>query len=110
MAEQVFDKVSTDDVGVATKMDAAKWFSKMADYEPKQNIMANAGSGFQLVINFNGSKPEALGGITVDQQPDTATNPSLLDSPPAYIALHIPNNTAFMTAYDTDELQPAEFS
>lgn len=81
MAEQVFDMATKDDVGLTTKMDAAKWFAKMADYEPKQNVAIGSGAGFSITINIPGSDPQTVAvGTTIDGE--VVAEPPLLDAPP----------------------------
>ena len=61
--EKVFEDALHDDVGINTRIEVLKVFSKLGDLEPKQSANTTAqGSGFSININLNGvqAAPEVI--------------------------------------------------
>ena len=105
MAEDAFTLAQDMGASLTTKIEAAKWFAKMADYEPKTNTVLNTGAGFQLIINYSSSAPEAMevigSGTTVDM-------PSISHDVPDYITLRPPRNAQFIDPDGEDTVHTAE--
>lgn len=89
---QVYHEAKTSD-SLSLKLDVAKYLTKIANLEPKQNTPAQlTGSGFSITIHLGeGPQQEAVPGITIDGQtlPPAQADPwemiEALPSTPEYI-------------------------
>lgn len=91
MAEDLLEKVYIDAVtgGPTLRLDTAKWLTKVAALEPKEEKNAVAPTGFSITINMGGQTMTLGQDNTIDVTPSRLTRePSSLDElpdPPAHL-------------------------
>jgi hypothetical protein len=60
LAKEIYRQAKSVDASLPQKHDVFKTMARLADYEPKTNVQATAGTGFSIQIVFGDKKAEAI--------------------------------------------------